>query len=329
MSTLKMSKLSVLWWFLSKILYKQIANVYLKYIPLDVFVKCLNAKIKQLLNIHKFIPQKFVMNLLNLDIKKIVQNMCFKIQKNCPVNIGKFVDDENIIQLEIETKNLEEKRYWNHILSTLDVNINSFYSVFEYTWWNANNKVKCKMCNTNLSLYHLDKHHKENYPFLNTDGFMWLKEVAVNFDFIGTLLKRKIDVKYGSSWIKQNINDALETKQKAINELADNKVIIPKTKTEKTNKNKEKIKKNKEKLRKKEENQRKKEEKSKMLKEEKVRKKEIIKMQKECKKKLLEEEKVKRKKGKKRKNEEKKKEKKKENKKQKKTKEKAQIPHHE
>jgi len=223
MSTLKMRKLSVIWWYISKLLYKQISNIYLKNIPLDDFVQCANAKIKKLLNIHRSIPHNFVMNLLNIDIKKIAKNICLKIQKNCPTNIGKFFEEEIIVNPNLEKKAFEETHYWNYIMSTLDININSFYTLFQKTWWDAKLKIKCKVCNISLSFFHLEHNHKENYPFLNTDGFLWIKEVAEDFDFKGSLIKRKIGKNEGSKWIKNIMQIALETKDKAIKDLYEKK----------------------------------------------------------------------------------------------------------
>jgi len=82
----------------------------------------------------------------------------------------------------------------NVILSTL----NNFYTVFQRTWWETKKKIICKKCNCNLSLFHLEQKHKEDYPFLSSEGFVWIKEIAGNYDFIGSLLKRRIDKKDGN-----------------------------------------------------------------------------------------------------------------------------------
>jgi len=71
--SMKINKLTIYWWYLSKILYNQISNLYLEFIPISEFIKIVTAKIKGILKINKNVSQKFVNNLFNLDLKKTVK----------------------------------------------------------------------------------------------------------------------------------------------------------------------------------------------------------------------------------------------------------------
>jgi len=233
----KINKLMINWWFLSKLLYDQISNLFLGYLPLPEFHKITVAKIKMLLNINKNVPQKFVLNLLNLDIEQTVKNMLTKMKENCPFKLDCGVNLNSENDKIAETKDLEENRYWNYVMTTFDMDVNSFYSVFQRTWWKKNEgRYKCRLCNTDLSLFHLYKSHIESYPFLKSMEFKWILELAENYDFKGSLLRRKIGKEIAATWMKKVIEESLDHKQKAIKELGillKNKRL---TKKEKNNK---------------------------------------------------------------------------------------------
>jgi len=55
-STLKLSKLSVTWWFLSKLFYDQISNLYLEFIAIPEFLITTQTQIKKILCVKKGIP---------------------------------------------------------------------------------------------------------------------------------------------------------------------------------------------------------------------------------------------------------------------------------
>ena len=54
---------------------------------------------------------------------------------------------------ELEKLERKQRQFWNFIISGLDVNLNSFYSLFQKMWWHkAGYKFRCKECLQDLSL---------------------------------------------------------------------------------------------------------------------------------------------------------------------------------
>jgi len=217
---LKIKKFNIMWWYISILLYKQFSNVYLKLISLPDFTKTAIIKIKYLLGIHKAVKQKFVSNLLNIDLERTLTHMIIKFRKYCPFEILKSNCPNPVIDSESEKAYIESSRFWNYILSDLDLDINSLYVIFERTWWVKNEgKYKCKSCNKDLSLFHLYEFHQKDYPFTCTIEFEWIKEIEETFNFPGSLIKRKIDKENGSAFIKHVYNEAILCKQEAIKNI--------------------------------------------------------------------------------------------------------------
>jgi len=217
---IKIKKLIVSWWFLSILLYNQISNLYLKYISVEEFSNLAMAKIKAILGINKHVKQLFVKNLLNINLENTINRMISKMNKYNPFKDLKLNEIIYNYDSTIEMEQLNKSKFWNYILSYLDIEINSFYSLFERVWWkNKEGKIKCKICNKNLSFFHLKESHENDFLFTKSSGFTWIQEICDSFDFIGSLLKRNIDKISGVVFITGIYNDAIQCKQKAIENL--------------------------------------------------------------------------------------------------------------
>jgi len=241
--SMKINKLTIHWWFLSKLFYDQISNIFLEYISIPEFVKIMIAKIKGILKINKNVPQRFVTNLLNFDIEKTIQNMISKMHKNCPFKFENLNELNEIMDPVSEAKKQKENQYWNYVLTTLNINVNSLYSLFTRTWYEKREgKYKCKKCNMDLSLFHLHEAHAESYPFLKTEEFKWIIEISETYDFKTSLIKRNIDKENACFWIKSIVEEAQSNKQKAIKEFG---ILMRVEYIPKKKKTKQKTKKNK------------------------------------------------------------------------------------
>jgi len=253
MSTLKLSKFAITWWFLSKLFYDQISNLYLEFISISDFVQVTNAQIKKILGVKRGIPQDFVMNLLNINLEITAKKMIEKIRKNCPLEIGENKIGEHINDILLEEKFVAENSYWNYVLTTLDVNINSFYYICSKNWWTKNGKYQCKFCNVNLSLFHLKDFHNGKFPFLNSDEFSWIIEITETFNFKRGLIYRNIEKNVAAKWIKCTVekleiikNEAIQTmsiKVEEMNEKNEEKIKEKKLQNKKKLKSKKESKK--------------------------------------------------------------------------------------
>lgn len=216
-SSLKLNKLVVSWWFLAKLFYTHISNVYLGFIDIQDFIKLIITKLKKLLLIKKGVPQKFIINLLNINLEFTVKEILSKIKRNCLFDIGNpqiqnFNNDIFIIK-----HNDEENKYWNYILTHLNININSLWLIFAFSWFDQNNKKYiCKHCKMNLSLFHAQKSHIEIHPFLKSEYMKWIIEISETYDFLGSIFHRNISKDEGAQWIKKIMEDALECREKII-----------------------------------------------------------------------------------------------------------------
>jgi len=80
-------------------------------------------------------------------------------------------------------------------------------------------KYKCKLCNKDLSIFHLKETHEKDYIFTQSAGFIWIQEISESFNFIESLNKRNIDKEMGSFFIKDIYDKALSCRTLAIKNL--------------------------------------------------------------------------------------------------------------
>lgn len=219
MGSLKIGKFTITWWLLSKLLYCQISNLFLEYIKIPEFVGATIRKIKSILLIKKYVPQNFVMNLLNINLTKMIEQMLANMKNNCPIPHLKMNEQQKLIKIW-DKLYLSEFKFWNYVITGVDVNINSFYSVCARFWWCKNlGPYICKECNKPLSLFHLNDFHKEKYPLLLEDGCKWILELDKNYDFKKGLIQRNIPQEKARLFFQNAINISYQIKEKAISEL--------------------------------------------------------------------------------------------------------------
>lgn len=160
------------------------------------------------------------MNLLNINIEIIIKKIIDKISKNCRLDIGENKIGENINDNLCDKKFIEENRYWNYVLTTLDIDINTFYYICSKCWRTKSEKHKCKYCNVDLSLFHLKDYHLDKYPYLDSYEFSWIIEISHSYNFKQSLMNRKIPKEFAAKWIKDIVDKSNCIKNDAIKNIS-------------------------------------------------------------------------------------------------------------
>jgi len=212
----KVNKLVICWWFLSKMLYHHISDVFLNFINASDFKQILLVEIKKNLGICMSIPQIFVEEFFSLNITKTVKNMINDISiKGKNYGIASKIITENE---EIEDEQIG-KINWRKALNFINFTINQFYFLFCRNWYKNKAKCICKICNKQISIRHILDFHQEYSKELNQYEKSITEQLAKGKKCSEIFNQYEIDGVISSAILNQTIHKCIQIKENSISNL--------------------------------------------------------------------------------------------------------------
>jgi len=207
----KVSKLSVIWWMLSIILYHHISDVHCDFIKATDLEHHLIICIKKILGIKNNVKHLFVTGYFGLNLQNTIEKMLSKIYK------FNTTSEKEINEID----KIKELQNWNFMLDKLNFNLNSIYFVMQDKWWDKNNKhnFKCNKCQKYISLKHIIIKHIEFIEKEKLEQIKWIINLNVDYNFAKAAYEIKGEKRIVRNWIFSAFKYSLEIKEKAINEF--------------------------------------------------------------------------------------------------------------
>ena len=194
----KISKLAIIWWLISRILYQHVASVFLEIISPEELCKITCIAIKKLLRVKKSVSQTFVFCFLGLDLRSTISAMIAKV----------FATEMSEAQRDRWRPALDppgedgELNVWNYVLNSVKLDINEIYNLVGGTWWHRlGYQIRCKQCFQYMSMEHVQKYHGNLFPQYERQ-LSWLAGIKkTGFDFLQEAERLRLSPQQTATWI--------------------------------------------------------------------------------------------------------------------------------
>eukprot|EP01022_Parablepharisma_sp_SALTPOND_P018623 TRINITY_DN30709_c0_g1_i1.p1 TRINITY_DN30709_c0_g1~~TRINITY_DN30709_c0_g1_i1.p1 ORF type:complete len:373 (-),score=22.45 TRINITY_DN30709_c0_g1_i1:82-1077(-) len=226
---IKAKRQVIIWWYIAKLLYKHISDIYLGRISVDGFVQQTFIQIKRILNICKGIKQEYVSKLLGINMQKTIYNMLKKLE-----NTDSRMAMPKCVEIDYKMEELGPvAKTWSKIQNSIISNSNALYYLLQAKWWSKHGySYRCKTCLRDLTLYHIKQYHSQQYPDILTSEIELLLMIGPSYEFLKAtetaMIGKSLKEKTIALWIDDGVRIGSNIKRQAIDDLSVKNIFVVK-----------------------------------------------------------------------------------------------------